>query len=300
MKDYQWALASLVVIALVIVVLYSKRHVYSTFATIEPPKGYKVTISPPRSVTNTWVTFNGSTLLVPLEICGKWHNDFVLDTGSGRLVCMDTAPCGRVSKNDVQLSYGSMAVSASKLADPVKIRLGKMSFDITMPTAFFANSCTRGQCANILGLMPPESGGTFPHHSFGIIFDGVGGGYFSLYPDPPDNAIALPYTILKGFYTLENVKVVNPKTGSSKMMHGVVDSGTTIVECPPSMDVSQPLDFYTADGRVLLASLKPSDMGNSDAVAQAFPSNTFVFGLPFFRRRHVTFNGNEKRIYIYK
>jgi len=265
-----------------------------------PPPGYKVSISPPRSLTNTWLTFNGSTLLVPLKICGQVHSDFVIDTGSGRLVCMDQKPCTPVSAKNVQLSYGSMAVEASKSSVPVDVQIGMLSTSITMPTVFFADECTRGQCANILGLMPPESGGTFPYHSFSIIFDGVGGGWFALYPDPPDNAIGLPYTVLKGFYTLESVQIVNPRTGERKTRHAVVDSGTTLVEFPPTADISEPLDIYAADGSTLLASLQPSDMNSSDAVAQAFPDETFVLGLPFFKKKHVAFNGDEKRIYIWK
>jgi len=300
-KGLSWTLliSAFIVIAVIAIMYWKRKRMYSDHATINPPPGYKVDISPPRSLTNTWLTYNGSTLLVPLRVCGKWHHDFVIDTGSGRLVTLNQKPCVDVAPKKVNLSYGSMGVEAVKTTQPLDVQVGALKMEIKMPTAYFADACTRGHCANILGLMPPESGGTFPHHSFSIIFDGVGGGWFALYPDPPDNAIPIEYTIIKGFYTLPNVQIVNPRTGERKKRHAAVDSGTTLVEFPAGVDISEPLDIYTGDGKTKLASLQPRDMDTSAAVSSAFPDQTFVLGLPFFRKKHVAFNGDEKRIYIW-
>lgn len=299
MQTKNWIIvASISAVLLIVAFLVFSRKEYSNFASMGPPPGYQVSISPPRSATNTWVTFNGSTLIVPAHVCGQLVRDLVLDTGSGKLVLMDVKPCVPTSPKPVELNYGSMGATTQASTGLVELSIGALTETAQMPVAYFAKSCDRGHCANILGLMPPESGGTFPHHSFAIIFDGDKGGWFALYPDPPDHATVLPYKIVRGFYTIDKVIIEDPQ-GRRVVRDAVVDSGTTLVEFPPDIDTSTPLRVLSPDGSMVLADLKTADMDTSGAVQEAFPNGTFVLGLPFFRRRHVAFDGDSKVLHVW-
>jgi hypothetical protein len=253
------------------------------------------------------MTFNGENLVLPVSVCGTQVSNVAVDTGSAKLVVfgVDPAKCGvPVTAAAQSLPYGSMTLSAVNSTAPVPVTLGggadssaAGAVPVTLPTVYFARSCDSGDCPpGLLGLMAREAGGTFPDHDFSLSFDGSSGGWLALDPSPPAEAVRIPFdTSYRGFYTIHGLTVVDA-SGTSHTMSAVVDSGTTLCEFAPASAVrlSGEVKVYapgTSVSGTPLLTLSSSDTDTSDSVGDAFPPQTFVLGLPFFRGRHVAFSG---------
>ncbi len=261
--------------------------------------------SPPPSSASAWMTFNGENLVLPVSVCGTTVSNVAVDTGSAKLVVFgpDPAKCPvSVTAAAQSFPYGSMTLSAVNSTAPVAVTLGAASADasvpLTLPTVYFARSCDSGDCPpGLLGLMAKEAGGTFPDHDFSLSFDGSSGGWLALDPSPPADAVRIPFdTSYRGFYTIHGLTVVDA-AGTAHTMSAVVDSGTTLCEFAPASNVrlGGAIKVYapgSAAGEAPLLTLNAGDTDTSDGVGDAFPPQTFVLGLPFFRGRHVAFSGS--------
>lgn len=286
------AVAALVLLMLAAVVLFWKfvARPPSTSPSGPPPAG---------NSGAAWMTFNGENLVIPVSVCGKTVSNVAVDTGSAKLVVfgVDPVACGvAVEASPESLPYGSMTLSAASSTAPVAVTLGD-SVALTLPTVYFAKSCDSGDCPpGLLGLMAKEAGGTFPDHDFSLSFDGSSGGWLALDPSPPAVATRMPFdTSYRGFYTIHGLTVVDA-SGVSHTMSAVVDSGTTLCEFSPAsgVNIRGSVRIYApgaSTGEAPLLTLDSKDMDTSDSVGEAFPSQTFVLGLPFFRGRHVAFSG---------